>query len=84
MIPSSNTLNQEKGVDPVCGMDVPQTGGTIVVEYEGCRYYFCAEACREAFQEDPQKYLEQKPKGIWGRYLERLTKATGGKSFKCH
>ena len=34
----------------------------------------------------PEKYLKSGPtkrKGIWGRYLERLNKATGGKPPSC-
>ena len=36
-----------------------------------------AEGCRQAFEENPQKFLEPKPrkrKGIWGRYMDRLQK----------
>jgi hypothetical protein len=50
-------------------------------------YHFCAEGCRKAFESNPDKYLVQKPtgrKGWWGRYLNRLTKATDGKPMKCH
>ena len=35
---------------------------------------------------DPDKYLdrkEPKKKGFWGRYLDRLNKATGGKPPSC-
>jgi Cu+-exporting ATPase len=26
-------------------------------EYEGVTYYFCAEACKEAFDAEPSKYV---------------------------
>jgi YHS domain-containing protein len=74
-------------LDPVCGMTVNQRLTDIVTTIQGQTYYFCAEGCREAFVSDPQKYLTPAPpkkKGIWGRYLERLEKATGGKSMDCH
>jgi YHS domain-containing protein len=59
----------------------------IEATVEDQKYYFCAEGCRKAFVENPQKYLEpksQKKKSWWCRYTERLEKATGGKSMKCH
>lgn len=74
-------------VDPVCGMAVNPKLTDIVTSLEGQDYYFCAESCRKAFEEDPKKFLEPKPtkkKGWWCRYLERVEKATGGKPIKCH
>ena len=47
-------------IDPVCGMNVPFGKIDLVVKYQGCSYYFCAEACRKAFEENPRKYLETK------------------------
>ena len=74
-------------IDPVCGMEVDPGRTRLVANYQGHSYWFCAEGCREAFEADPQKYLDPKPakhKGWWGRYLERLNKATGGKAPQCH
>jgi len=74
-------------IDPVCGMKVNQRITKIVTTIQGHKYYFCAEGCRKAFLADPQKYLippPSKKKGLWGRYLERLEKATAGKSMNCH
>ncbi len=74
-------------IDPVCGMNVPFGKIDLLVKYQGCSYYFCAESCRKAFEKNPQKYLETEPdkgKGWWGRYLKRLNKATDGKPLKCH
>ena len=59
----------------------------IVTTIQGRKFYFCAEGCRDAFVADPDKYLNSVPakkKGLWGRYLERLEKATAGKSMNCH
>ena len=73
-------------VDPVCGMSVdPETAIKVLIE--GQYYFFCAESCRTAFEENPAKYMESecvKPKGWWGRYMAKLQKATGGKPMKCH
>lgn len=74
-------------VDPVCSMKVKPAQAHLLAAHEGCIYYFCAEGCRKAFEENPKKYLSKKHpkrKGWWGRYLERLEKATGGKSLRCH
>ncbi|MFW6102164.1 MAG: YHS domain-containing protein [Chloroflexota bacterium] len=47
--------------DPVCGMQVDKKkeGGTS--EYKGKTYYFCALGCKKAFDENPDRYLEQAP-----------------------
>jgi len=73
--------------DPVCGMEVNPNGTDKVTNFQGLSYYFCAEACRKSFEANPEKYLKgksDKRKGIWGRYLDRLNKTTGGKSQHCH
>ncbi len=84
-------MAQEKSVgsavDPVCGMSVNPGATEIVAAVEGQNYYFCAEGCRKAFVANPKKFLEpecKKPRGLWGRYMARLQKSTGGKSMKCH
>ncbi|MEW6670687.1 MAG: YHS domain-containing protein [Thermodesulfobacteriota bacterium] len=83
---SSERLNNNI-TDPVCGMAVDPKHSHILTTHAGCVYYFCAEGCRNAFEADPEKYLKgrhSKRKGWWGRYLERLEKATEGKSLSCH
>jgi YHS domain-containing protein len=80
--PTAIKINSAK--DPVCGMTVDPERTDIVATVEGQAYYFCAEGCRKAFVKHPKKYLEPKKKGMWGRYLERLEKATGGQEMKCH
>jgi YHS domain-containing protein len=67
-------------------MKVTKNGPGTSFDFDGDTYYFCAEGCRRAFMADPDKYLGKKPakkKGIWGRYLKRLNKATGGKTPSC-
>ncbi len=74
-------------VDPVCGMSVNPETTTIVATIKGQTYYFCAEGCRQSFVKTPEKYLAPKPakkKSWWCRYTQRLEKATGGKSMRCH
>jgi YHS domain-containing protein len=74
-------------IDPVCLMKVAPGNKNLLFTFQMRTYHFCAEACRKAFEANPEKYMEQKPskrKGWWGRYLERLNKATGGKPPHCH
>ena len=84
-----NTQNKmaRKIIDPVCGMAVVTGQADILTIVKGQTYYFCTEDCRKAFEKNPQKYIDSKPakrKGLWGRYMDRLQKATGGKAQKCH
>ena len=44
--------------DPVCGMEVEEKKAAAKVDYEGQTYYFCAEACKRAFERDPAKYAQ--------------------------
>ncbi|MBI4329997.1 MAG: YHS domain-containing protein [Chloroflexi bacterium] len=46
--------------DPVCGMDVEEKKAAATSNYKGQTYYFCAKACRIAFDKTPEKYLAKK------------------------
>lgn len=72
-----------KYVDPVCGMSVEPETAAARTRYNGVEIFFCAEGCKARFEADPQKYAAAQPKGFWGRYLERLNKATGGRPPSC-
>lgn len=74
----------KSAIDPVCGMTVDPATSAITATLDGKTYYFCAEGCRRSFEADPCRYLKPKRKGLWGRYMDRLQKATGGKTMKCH
>ena len=74
-------------IDPVCLMKVDSGNKDLMFTHRMRTYYFCAAGCRKAFEGNPDKYLSKKSskrKGLWGRYLERLNKATDGKSLNCH
>ena len=47
-----------KEKDPVCGMMVKKDKAAAVSEYKGKKYYFCAQACKEKFDKEPDKYLK--------------------------
>jgi YHS domain-containing protein len=73
-------------IDPVCRMKVDSGDKSLMFTHKLRTYYFCAESCRKAFIEDPEKYLDPKltqRKGWWDRYLERLNKTTGDKTTTC-
>ena len=44
--------------DPVCGMTVDEKTVHFKSEHVGKTYYFCASACKEAFDENPDKYVK--------------------------
>jgi YHS domain-containing protein len=80
-----------KAVDPVCGMTVEPGKTKLVSVYRGESYWFCAEACRVAFDKNPDKYFvakASKKQGWFGRFLERMAKANekefGCAGPKCH
>ncbi len=82
-----STPSPQVYIDPVCLMKVNFNQKDLRFTHKMRTYYFCSESCRKAFEMDPLKYLEPKTakrKGWWGRYLERLEKATGGKTPHCH
>jgi Cu+-exporting ATPase len=49
--------------DPVCGMEVTYETAQARSQYEGQTYYFCSMGCKEAFDEDPEKYIHQQETG---------------------
>jgi YHS domain-containing protein len=82
-----NQLVKQSFIDPVCRMKVSSESSIPSYEYQSDVYHFCADGCRMAFMENPEKYLAPKTakrKGWWERYLDRLNKATGGKPPCCH
>jgi Cu+-exporting ATPase len=42
--------------DPVCGMTIEESAAEASSDYEGKRYYFCSEACRDEFEAHPEQY----------------------------
>jgi YHS domain-containing protein len=45
--------------DPVCGMPVTPEDAFSHIEHENYVLYFCSEKCATAFQEHPDRYLQQ-------------------------
>jgi Cu+-exporting ATPase len=44
-------------IDPVCGMQVDEKSAAATSVYKGHTYYFCAHACKAAFDRNPEMYL---------------------------
>jgi Cu+-exporting ATPase len=44
-------------VDPVCGMRVDPETAEHTTLYEGQMVCFCRQACKDAFEQDPEKYV---------------------------
>ncbi len=43
--------------DPVCDMTFDIDSAVDRTDYQGETYYFCAHACRQQFDRDPEKYV---------------------------
>lgn len=43
--------------DPVCGMQIEPDDAAGTAEYRGMTYYFCSQACLDAFEADPSAYV---------------------------
>jgi len=46
------------GLDPVCKMEVNPMSAEAQSEYEGVDFYFCSQACKEKFDREPLRYLD--------------------------
>jgi P-type Cu+ transporter len=42
--------------DPVCGMTVSKESAPAKEAYKGHTFYFCSDACKEKFEQSPDKY----------------------------
>jgi YHS domain-containing protein len=43
-------------MDPVCGMRIEDADAAATAEYEGVPFYFCSQACHDAFVANPASY----------------------------
>jgi YHS domain-containing protein len=49
--------DENRVIDPVCGMSVNRAEAPARAEYGGKTYYFCVQACRDRFLADPVQYV---------------------------
>lgn len=54
---TSNTVQAQQLIDPVCGMEA-NGDKSLSVTYKGKRYFFCSEDDMRKFQQDPDKYAK--------------------------
>ncbi len=47
-----------KTIDPVCGMEIETLEAVAHSQYQGETYYFCAEVCKERFDQNPEGFLK--------------------------
>ena len=51
----------------------------VTSEYQGKVYWFCTHTCKEAFEEDPERYLKdiaiRPPKTAWWKRFRRANRA---------
>jgi len=57
----------DTAIDPVCGMTVKKTEAKATFDYKGTTYYFCGAGCKEAFAQDPEKYIQKKEEAAPGK-----------------
>ena len=59
---NNNQTSEKKHTDPVCGMEVTESGAAGKYEYKDKTYYFCGPGCMHSFKKEPEKYLDPKYK----------------------
>ncbi len=50
-------------IDPICKMEVDEKNAKHTSDYKGKKYYFCAASCKTKFDQQPDKYISERPKG---------------------
>ncbi|NWF96975.1 MAG: cadmium-translocating P-type ATPase [Candidatus Thorarchaeota archaeon] len=45
-------------IDPICKMDVDTSTASLFSDFEGKRYYFCAQYCKDVFESNPVAYRD--------------------------
>ena len=50
-----------RSVDSVCGAELTGPQERMSVTFSGARYFFCGDACRQAFKRDARGYAERHP-----------------------
>lgn len=43
-------------IDPVCGMKVDEKKSEFETQFEGKKYQFCSEGCKQEFEADPEEF----------------------------
>jgi Cu+-exporting ATPase len=59
IIPPAAYDEGDVAVDPICKMKVEIATADLYSDYEGKRYYFCNQYCKDTFEADPAQYEER-------------------------
>jgi len=49
--------------DPVCGMQVDENKAPATSTYQGQKYSFCGQECKNKFDQQPQNYTQSTQQG---------------------
>jgi P-type Cu+ transporter len=49
----------QKVIDPACGMKIDKNQAKYFSEYDGLKYYFCSENCKNKFNASPKNYVKK-------------------------
>ena len=52
--------------DPVCGMQIDQSDAAGQSEFGGSTYFFCSTSCKEQFDDNPRRYLQEQSDSAGG------------------
>jgi Cu+-exporting ATPase len=58
-IPSAAYQEGEVAIDPICKMKVEIATADLYSDYNGKRYYFCNQYCKDTFESNPEEYEEK-------------------------
>lgn len=53
----TKTTDQQTAIDPVCGQGLNSEAAEYAAHHEAKLYYFCSDACKRKFLEDPTEYV---------------------------
>ncbi len=56
---------KDMAIDLVCGMIVDEKSAPAKTTYDGADYHFCATYCREVFEKELGRFIEQTKQ--WGK-----------------
>lgn len=56
--PPAAYLEGDVSIDPICKMKVEIATSDLHSDYEGKRYYFCTQYCKDTFDENPEQYRD--------------------------
>lgn len=57
--PDAPHVDDGEVIDPVCGMSVNSREAPFTTRHRNKAYYFCVQACLEAFERNPERYIHR-------------------------